>query len=166
MRRMALAADTPVPVVPVKATRRTRLVTPPRVSMIPPGSDTSTPETDAVFQHMSEGVRIIDGLRDDHEALRTALFGADRYRPAGILGDLTTNVAKLQTSVAELPETIRDTIREERSTRSTHKFATWQRVGIIGGVVFGLIMSGGTVYEVMVGLSHSILAPTSTTPVK
>lgn len=101
-------------------------------------------------------------LREDHDALRDALFGPDPYQPAGILTALSTNVARLQTTVEQLPETMTTAIRAERTSRAAHKLAGWQKIALIFGCFTGVIMAGGTVYEVTVGLSHSLF---TTTPV-
>lgn len=104
-------------------------------------------------------------LRQDHDALRDALFGPDPYQPAGILTALSTNVAKLQATVEQLPETMTAAIRAERTSRGAHKLARWQRVALIFGCFTGVIMAGGTVYEVTVGLSHSLFSPAPVTAV-
>ena len=96
-------------------------------------------------------------IEQDHEALRDALFGPDQYHPAGILGDLNRSMTTMQSTLDKLPETMTATIKAERASRGMRKLAAWQKAGVGFGIVTGVILAGGTVYEVLVGLSHSLL---------
>ena len=99
----------------------------------------------------------VEDVEQANIELKAALFGPDPYHPAGILGDLNRSMVSVQAAIDALPVTMTAAIKAERAERGARKLTAWQRAGIIFGILTGLTVAGGTVYEVLLGLSHAVL---------
>ncbi len=118
------------------------------------GASPVTPSSAPITAEADMRLSLIEA---DHDNLRNALFGADRYRPGGILGDMSRSLVKVQNALDDMPTTMLDAIKAERASRGTHKFAAWQLAGIVFGIVVGVIVAGAAVYSTLIGLSHSVI---------